>query len=67
MINEYKIQGYYIIKYLMLKQTFKGRNDVIKIIFLSRDMAFARAKLHRMRSGSRPHLSNAQIKTLTGN
>ena len=32
MINEYKIQGYYIIKYSMSKHTFKGRNDVIKII-----------------------------------
>ena len=32
MINEYKIQGYYIIKYLMSKHTFKGRHDVIKII-----------------------------------
>ena len=67
MINEYKIEGYYIIKYLMSKHTFKGRNYVIKIIFLSREMAFGRAKLRRMRSGSRPDLSNAQIKTLTGN
>ena len=47
--------------------TFKGRKDVIKNYFLSREMAFARTNLYQMRSGSRPHLSNAPIKTLTGN
>ena len=49
-----------------MKHTFKWRNYVI---FSSRILLLARANLHRkqMRPWSRPHLSNAQIKTLTEN